>query len=245
MKTKLGILSSLWHRPQLTELFLDRLEHVKEKFDCVPACVGTDYEHSQACINRGILYTDHQNKPLGTKWNHGIRLFQDQDVSHVMILGSDDFVCDEFIEFSIEFCKDKDFTGCKDLFMFGAHPHRKGFGTLFYFRYKGFLVGPGRCYSKKILEEMNWTPWNVNKNAGLDGSITKTVKMLGSHVKRGSFISRDRGLFLVDIKTSGNISGIPGGAKPYDGDFKMMLLRNLPEDEAINIVDFLMEIKAL
>ena len=35
MGIRLGILSSLWGRPKLTELFLNRLEHVKEKFDCV------------------------------------------------------------------------------------------------------------------------------------------------------------------------------------------------------------------
>lgn len=245
LKMRLGILSSLWNRRQLTELFLDRLAHLKKKYDIIPACVGSENQFAEDCKERGILYVDFPNKPLGLKWNEGIRQFERQPVTHIMILGSDDFVSDKFIEFSMRFAEDKDFTGCKDLFMYGAHPRRRGFGQLFYFRYQGFLVGPGRCYSKEIVKEMNWTPWNVNKNAGLDGSITKSVKRLGGHVRRGSFVAKDRQLFVVDIKTSGNISGIPGGAKPYDGNFHNMLMENLPHRETENLITFLKSIKPL
>jgi len=243
---KLGILSALYGRPELTRLFLDRLGHLKNTFDVLPAVVGTDFQFHEDCLKRGIAYLDHENKPLGRKWNHGIKYFMDKDVTHVMIMGSDDFSSDNFIEFSMKFAEDKDFTGCKDVYMFGGHPGRRGWGRLFYFRYKGFLVGPGRCYSKKILEEMNWTPWNVNRNSGLDGSITKTVKMLGSHVKRGSFVMIDKGLFMVDIKTPGNISGIPGAAKPFDlFDINTLLYDYLPEQEAKNICDYLSKITAI
>ena len=173
---RLGILSAVWGRPELTRLFLDRLEHLKNKFDVLPAVVGTDLEFHDDCSKRGIACLNYANKPLGQKWNHGIKFFIDKDVTHVMILGSDDFVSDDFIEFSIKFAEDKDFTGCKDLYMFGAHPKRRGWRGLFYFRYSGYLVGPGRCYSKRIIDEMDWRPWGSNRNSGLDGSIAKSVK---------------------------------------------------------------------
>ena len=242
---KLGILSTLWHRPQLTELFLDRLEHLKEELDCVPVVVGTEDMFKSDCEDRGITYLDFTNRPLGRKWNHGIRAFKDLDVTHIMILGSDDFVSDDFIRFQMEFSKDKDFTGCKDLYMFGANTKRRGFGQLFYFRYKGFLVGPGRVYSKRIVELMNYTPWNVNRNAGLDGSITKSVRLLGGTVKRGSFLMLDEGLFMTDIKSLVNISGIPGGAKPIEDNFEELLKQHLPEKEATNMIAYLKTTNAL
>ncbi len=238
---KLGILSALWGRPELTRLFLDRMEHLKNELGVVPGVVGSDNQFREDCEKRGVLYTDHINKPLGLKWNHGIKLFQDTDVTHIMILGSDDFVSDDFIEFSMEFAEDKDFTGCLDMYMYGAHPKRRGWRQLFYFRYPGLLVGPGRVYSRRIIDGMNWKPWGSNRNSGLDGSIAKSVKMLGGHVKKKSFIMKDEGLFMVDIKTSGNISGIPGGAKPIDDNFINMLKSNLPKEEAQNLINHLTE----
>ena len=242
---RLGILSSVWGRPELTELFLDRIEHLKKKYDIVPVIVGTDYEFAQECIVRNIPYLDYANKPLGAKWNAGISLFEDLDVSHVMILGSDDFVSDAFVEHVIKFNEGKDFTGCKDVYMFGANPKRKGWQQLFYFRYKGYLVGPGRCLSKRILKMMDYSPWAPQRNYGLDGSVVKNIKRLGSHVVRGSFVMKDEGLFMVDIKTIGNISGIPGGAKPVDDDFIKMLMFHLSWDEAGNISDHLIKTGAI
>jgi len=241
---KLGILTSLWQRPQLTKLFLDRLKHLHDTLDITCVAVGTDHMYLEECVDREILYVDYVNKPLGIKWNHGIRTFKDLDVTHIMILGSDDFVSDDFVKFAMEFSEDKDFTGCKDLYMFGAHPRSRGWQELFYFAYQGCIVGPGRCYSKRIVEMMNWTPWG-SRNAGLDGSIARSVRGLGKTVRRGAFNMRDEGLFMVDIKTVGNISGIPGAAKPIDKKFPAMIRRHLPEGEANNLIKYLEQIEAI
>jgi len=96
---KLGILSTLFNRPYLTKLFLDRLAHLKNKFDVIPVVVGSENEFEEDCEKRGIIYTDHVNKPLGSKWNHGMRVFRELDITHVMVLGSDDFISDDFVEF--------------------------------------------------------------------------------------------------------------------------------------------------
>ena len=156
-----------------------------------------------------------------------------------MIMGSDDFASDSFYEYSLGLAEGRDFTGCKDLYIFGGRHNRRGYKQLFYFKYGGYLVGPGRCYSKRILEMMDFTPWGPNRNAGLDGSIAKSVKMLGGTVKRKSFVMKDEGLFLIDIKTLNNISSIPGGAKPVDDDLVEMINKNLPVDEACDLIHHL------
>ena len=226
-------------------LFLDRLEHFKDRFGATCVAVGTDYMFSQECEARGIHYADHENRPVGKKWHHGIRTFKDLDVTHIMILGSDDFVSNDFIKFCMEFSEDKDFTGCNDVYMYGAHPRRRGWREFFYFAYDGYLVGPGRCYSKRIVEMMNWHPWSDVRNSGLDGSIAKSVRTLGSTVRRGSFVMKDENLFMVDIKTVGNISGIPGGAKTIENNFPAMVRKNLPEGEANNLINYLKEVEAI
>ena len=199
----------------------------------------------QDCRDRGIMYTDYKNKPLSEKWNHGMKMFKDINVSHVMVLGSDDFASDSFIEYSMSLAEGKDFTGCCDLYIFGGRHNRRGYKQLYYFAYRGYLVGPGRCYSKKILKIMNFTPWDINRNAGLDGSIARNVKKFCGPISRKSFNMKKEGLFLADIKTLNNISSIPGASKPDDRDFKELLLDNLPQETAQDLIDHLTKLGAV
>lgn len=235
---KLGILTALWARPNITMIFLDRMMNIKNRYGIEVVAVGSDDEYRDECAAREIIYTDFENKPLGAKWNHGLKVCQNLDTTHMMILGSDDFVSDEFIEYELEFGKDIDFGGCKDLYMLGANPRRRGYNQFYYFRYKGYLVGPGRIFSRRILDLLGWQGWDNSRNAGLDGSIAKAVKRLGDTVKRGSFFIKDHDLFVVDVKTPGNISGIPGGAKPVHGKVEDYMHKYLP-DEADRILKLL------
>jgi len=242
---KLGILTAIWGRPQLTKIYLNRMKYLQEKYGIVCVCVGSENQFTQECLDRGIIYTDYNNKPVSNKWNHGMLSFRDIDIDHVMIMGSDDFASDSFYEYVMDMIKGKDFTGCHDLYIYGARKGRRGFGQLFYFTYTGYVIGPGRCYSKRILKMMDFTPWDDGRNAGLDGSIARNVKRLGGTVVRKSFGMKEEGLFLVDIKTTNNISSVPGAAKPYEKDFKQLLIDNIPSNEAQDIISHLTEIGAL
>lgn len=242
---KLGILTALWGRPQLTEIYLNRMQYLQQKYGIIGACVGTENEFKQDCLDRGIIYADHKNKPVSNKWNHGMLSFRDEDVDHVMIMGSDDFASDSFYEHSMKVAKNKDFSGSTDLYIFGGRDNRRGFKQFFYFAYSGYLVGPGRCYSKRILEMLDFTPWGMGKNAGLDGSIAKNVKKLGRTVRRKSFGIKTEGLFMVDIKTKNNISSIPGASKIDERDFRDVLTQNLPPKEARDLIALLTQLGAV
>jgi hypothetical protein len=56
---------------------------------------------------------------------------------------------------------------------------------------------------------------------------------------------KDEGLFMVDIKTPGNISGIPSGAKLIEDDFSDMLSNNLPTREHKDLIKYLKHIDAV
>ncbi|MHC4634331.1 MAG: hypothetical protein ACYSYU_03835 [Planctomycetota bacterium] len=236
---KLGILTALWGRPQLTRIYLNRMQYLQKKYDIVGVCVGSENQYREDCWDRAIMYTDFKNRPLSTKWNHGMKVFEPIGITHVMVMGSDDFASDSFYEYAMDLAKGKDFTGCKDLYIFGGRHNRRGYRQLFYFAHKGYVVGPGRCYSRRILEKMNFTPWDNGRNSGLDGSIARNVKNLGRTVVRRSFVMKDEGLFLVDIKTPNNISSIPSASKPMDDDFEEMINKNLPPNEAHDLIHYL------
>ena len=234
---KLGILTALWGRPTVTLIFLDRMKTIINKYGVQVIAVGSNDEYRAECEAREITYVDHENKPLGAKWNKGLSAVQHTDITNLMILGSDDLISDSFVEHELVFGEGIDFGGCRDLYMIGAHPKRKGWGQFYYFKYAGYLVGPGRLFSRRVLEALNWHGWADNRNSGLDGSMAKAIKGV-EKVKRKSFTIKEHNLFLVDIKTPGNISGIPGGAKPVSGNMEDYLNYHLP-DEAERILKLL------
>jgi len=241
---KLGILTALWGRENLTRIYLDRLRRLQGKYGIVAGCVGSERQFLGDCVDRGIMYADCENKPLGTKWNTGLQMFEGTDVTHVMTMGSDDFASDKFYEYAMDYAEknNKDFCGCYDLWIYGGNPRRRGFGVLWYFRYKGFLVGPGRIYSRKALDLANWKLWHPSKNSGLDGSSAKTMRLLGQEIERGHWINRGENLFVVDIKTSGgNISSVPGAAKmETEGGVRDHLFKHLPDeaDDLIKLIEY-------
>ena len=243
---RLGILTAIWGRPPLTEIYLNRMEYLQAKYGVIGACVGSADEFKQDCLERDIIYSDYKNSPVSNKWNHGMQSFRDLDVSHVMIMGSDDFASDGFYEHSMKVAEGRDFTGCTDLYIFGGRSNRRGFRQFYHFAYsKSYLVGPGRCYSKRILEMLDFTPWDMGKNSGLDGSVANNVKKLGSFVERRSFGMRAEGLFMVDIKTLNNISSIPGASKIDNRDFKDVLTENLPLRESRDLISYLTKLGAV
>lgn len=240
---RLGILTAVWGRPKLTRVYLDRLSKLQDKYDIVGVCVGSNDEFKDYCSEKNIIYTDCENRPLGRKWSHGLDRFKEVDVSHIMIMGSDDFGSYAFYEHAMDYAfkNDKDFCGALDLWMYGGNPRRYGFGILWYFRYGGFLVGPGRIYSRRALEMREWSLWSHGKNAGLDGSAAKSMRLLQDKINRGHWINKEEGVFIIDIKSAGgNISSIPGAAKEVkDGTLYDFLSKHMPEEteKLINIVN--------
>ena len=248
MEVKLGILTALWGRPKLTVLFLKRLQALSAKFGITCVAVGSEGKPLEdRCREYGVEYIDHPNKPLGRKWNYGLQVFKNfPEVTHVMILGSDDFVSDDFVEYIIGFMTkhETDFFGCVDVYMFGANPKRRGFGQFYYFTYSGYLVGPGRCYSRKAIDLLDWQIWGDMRNFGLDGSAVKRIKTVYPQIQKYSFKMQREGLFMVDIKTQGNISTIPGAAHKIEG-FVERLREEFPEAEAEGIIKLIKEQNAI
>jgi len=243
---KLCILTALWGRPVLSKLFLERMGCLINTFGIsVVAVVSGDSRLSDLCDINRVCHVNCENKPLGKKWNTGLAACKDKNFTHLMILGSDDLPSNDFIRYNISRLSDGyDYFGSRGLYMFGGRKNFRGFGELFYFRYGGYLVGPGRCFSRKFIEKCNWILWDNSRNSGLDGSAAKRVRK-DKFIKKGSYDVAEQGLFLVDIKTTGNVSGIPSGAKKNPQDFVDFVNKNLPPQEAENLKKFLIKTRAL
>src|SRR5690606_6529044 len=113
----------------------------------------------------GWRYVEHPNKPLGKKFNRGLKEIQDDDV---MVVGSDDFVCETYIREAQKLLeKGLDIIEPRGLYVYD------------YGRLTHCLTTPGagRVLSKTILRKKQWHLWENHRNDGLDASAMQRLQV--------------------------------------------------------------------
>lgn len=142
----------------------------------------------------------HQNYPLSVKWNYGVKALRNIDFDYVIMMGADNYFCNNFIQFIEDNIKDCDMIGFKDLYF------EEGSKYYYWSGYsnhrKGEPAGCGKVYTKEALEKMNYELFTGAKDRGLDGTSWQRTKNL----KRKVFSLKDEGLFLFDIKDGQGIT---------------------------------------
>lgn len=138
----------------------------------------------------------YQNNPLSYKWNMAIRTLQQIDFDAVILLGSDDYIDEAFLEYVERTIPNFDMIGFKDIYF----QHNKG---LYYWsgytnNRRGEPAGAGKVYSRKFLECINWNLFDVARDRGLDKISWIRVKQAKANIHITSL--KQNGLLLVDIK---------------------------------------------
>ena len=138
----------------------------------------------------------YRNNPLSYKWNMVIRTLQQIDFDAVILLGSDDYIDEAFLEYVERTIPNFDMIGFKDIYF----QHNKG---LYYWggytnNRRGEPAGAGKVYSRKFLECIKWNLFDVARDRGLDKISWQRVKQAKANVHITSL--KQNGLMLVDIK---------------------------------------------
>jgi len=201
---KLVVLACMWKRPEIFRLFADGLRRLQDKFDIVPLIVGSEGEASRSLCS-GFWYIEHDNKPLGLKYNAGMLAAQKLNPDYVMGMGSDDFISDDTMAYILECCKEGyDLIGFSDMWMYDTLTDRLGYWKGFTARHRiGESMGMARTLSKRVLGKMHWMPRHNKANKGLDWTMTQKLKRI-PHVTHITSL-KEKGLFAVDVKSKENI----------------------------------------
>ena len=121
---------------------------------------------------------------------------EELDFDGVILLGSDDYIDESFLEFARNNIDKYDMIGFKDLYF------ESGKDLYYWSGYtnsrRGEPSGAGKIYSKKFLEKINYNLFPESRERGLDGISWKRVKGVGANVLVTSI--KDKGLFLCDVK---------------------------------------------
>jgi hypothetical protein len=225
---KLGILTAVWQRYEVLEVFKQGIERLKEhsSIEIEVVAVGSEGKKSaNAC--KEFHYVPFKNKPLSNKWNAGMLKMKELNVDYVLCLGSDDLICNNALDKYIEAMKQGfDFIGLLDCFIYDTKTN----DLRFWVGYNGVRIGEtagiGRCLSKRLLEHMKYLPWGDGIDRGLDGAMFKQLKTI-NHTQKVFGCLKDN-IFAVDLKDSQSLTNFSHFTK-YPKFHQEDMFNKLPE----------------
>lgn len=192
---RIVLLTCVWQRPALTEIFLDYYQKVakqlKGEIELILLAVGSEGNSSRdLCEKYGFNYLEYNNLPLSDKWEFGLKNSREFDPDAVIIVGSDDFLSISLFQCYANLLNEGYlFVGISDAcFLDLDNPDKilywKGYGGLNGNRGMPWrlneTLGMGRMYSSLLLEWIDYSLWRDRHiNKGLDGVAKDRIFKLG------------------------------------------------------------------
>lgn len=146
-------------------------------------CSGGD-EEKDTCINAGAEFIIHPNHPLGRKWNAAFQAARKHNPDACLFVGSSDWLSDNWISSLSPFINEYDLVGLPGCYFADiGQEYRACYWPGYKGRREGESIGIGRMISRRILNLMNWQPFNDNIDNSLDFSMDeKVLKHAGKRI---------------------------------------------------------------
>lgn len=229
-KLKLCLFTVTYKRPELTEYIFNYYKNIKNELsdicDIILICVGSDGKFGESLANKyGFEYIEYSNEPVSQKHNKGALECKKHNPDGVLYFGSDDIISVNILRHHIECLKNNiDFCAVSDVYFLTKD--RLGYWG----GYKsnsirhGEPIGPGKAYSKKLMDLLDWKPWGDSK---INRSLDKLNWSLLNKLNFSKKIIKCKELngFVIDIKTEVNISDINDFI--YDEEYGVDYINNL------------------
>lgn len=214
-KIKLAIVTGVWGRPEVFELFSQGIENLLEwnegnesmKIQIEVIVAGSEGMTSKKMVtSKGYHYIEIKNDPLATKMNSTILAAKELNCSHVLCVGSDDIITPALLEKYIQFIKQGyDYIGVLDWYFYDTVTKKSlywgGYRDL---RRQGHTCGAGRILSANLLSKWDWKVWEDRHSRILDNSMQEKLKVTKHSIK--TFSLKEFGLYALDIKSSTNMT---------------------------------------
>lgn len=165
-------------RHQMMELNIKTLRKQTKKTGII--LIGSSEEDTKwasSIANDDVYYLECVNKPLGLKWNVGVKYSKLFNPNAIVILGSDDLLSTNYIEYMYKHITNGiDLVGKSDWNIVALNEFYEA-------SYKGFgLLGAGKIISKRILDELDWSIFDIIRHYSLDSLGTQIISKKGKHM---------------------------------------------------------------
>lgn len=211
---KIVILTAVWKRHKLFEIFLEGIERIKRNTEHEVVLVTIGSEGKSFSPNH--IETD--NLPLTNKWQSGIEYAKGFSPDYVLMMGSDDFVCSNFLDvYTPEMEKGTDLIGLIDCYFLDARINELTHWIGYRNHRRGESIGMARMLSKNLLDTIDWKVWVQPANKGLDSIMMDRLKTINYTEKM--FNCKEENILAVDVKTDINVSNIKDYRDLHKEDF--------------------------
>ena len=206
--TKFLVLVPVHERYNVLKLFAQGIDSLKNKgYDIQVLAVGSSDSDLKSCKEFNFNYVQYKNI-LGEKLNYALDFSKKFDFEAMIMLGSDDLLNDKALDFYIERLRKGDrFIGFLDCYFYdldtsnlikwGGYTDENKYGKV----RKGEPIGAWRCFSRSLLEEMDWKLWK-NTHTGIDATMWEKIK----RKKNVKTYYMPNNVMVCDFKTSKNIT---------------------------------------
>jgi hypothetical protein len=193
---KLVFIIAIYQRHDLTKIVLDYYRKLSKKYGFTVVVAGSEGQISKD-LAKGLVYIETENNPLTAKNNAMMLKAKEFKPDAVVLLGSDDLICENVIQWYYSLDTNK-VMGFADIYFYSTQ-HKI---TSYLHLDKHF--GAGRYYPKSVLDKCNFKAWTSKLNKGCDNNSEKYLRGLDVEFER---IQLDKiNGFLIDIKHDYNIS---------------------------------------
>lgn len=182
LKNKILIITAIWQRHDLTDIVLSYYGKLAARSGgrLLLLAVGSEGEKSRKlCEKNGWKYIERSNYIISHKLTAVVQEAKNLDFDFMIAIGSDDLISLSLIEFYDKvYSRESNYMlGLKDLYLYMMRSKKS-----YYFPgYQSMkTIGAGRCFSRTILDKLNWKPWSdFAIQRGLDSRCSSILLHLG------------------------------------------------------------------
>jgi len=226
MNKTIGIITCNHGREKVLQLWCAQIARLRNEMDMyIPAVCVSGIEDMITCLKYGVMHHPSENFPVSEKFNKGMEYAREIGWDYVCIMGSDDVMSTDTFKCIYEEAQSPnnyDLIGIDSIYFYGTVGEHKG--KLVKLNH-GKMLGVAKCISSRVLEKVDYRPWNVNKNYGLDAIASQCI---APHIKSWKIL---QDTFVCDIKSNQNINKMSVFARRYEALDVNLLMNILGEEE--------------
>ena len=169
-------------REELFPLTIKRLYQQEDVDMRVVVICDTQEELRLSFADRTLCRT-RSSEPLGAKWQRGVEAAMVFEPDAIMIVGSGNWFTNGWVKTLFPYLDDYDMVGSEAMYVYQIRQndqvmiHWNGYHNN---ARKGDMLGAGRLISRRMLDKADWQIYNTSLNHGLDGSMSKILRLHGA-----------------------------------------------------------------
>lgn len=146
-------------------------------------CSGDGLKEKELCESMGAVWAPHNNKPLGAKWNASFYKAREYNPDAVVFVGSSDWLCNDWFSIMKPHVEKHGFAGVPGCSLADVAENIRVCHWSGYAGYRSDRasesIGIGRMLSRRLLDAIDWLPFDPKLDNSLDWSMKEKAAKVG------------------------------------------------------------------